>query len=286
MEKYADEYHGAPDLRDFCVFNYVHAIRRLSRTENDTFVNDVVWRSLRDVLKYITGDEINTLVLMQIMVSRDEGTAMHSAMVEQIARRILNVVMKKRPELLIGTFGYENVVEVLENQETILDYVSQSAQLLDIGMIRLASIVNKQSRQLTQREKNDILSHPCEGAKFVEEIPALCKYRDAVLGHHKSWDGKIGYPADFDNTRSNVRFLIEILHISDCLDAATDFVGRSYKNAKKLEQVAEEFPGERVLFIVRSWWSFWKRTKNCRQISDICWERDASVPVILYMERQ
>ena len=56
---------------------------------------------------------------------------MHSAMVEQIARRILNVMMKKRPELLIGTFGYENVVEVLENQETILDYVSQSAQLLD-----------------------------------------------------------------------------------------------------------------------------------------------------------
>ena len=78
-------------------------------------------------------------------------------------------------------------------------------------------------------------------AKFVEEIPALRKYRDAVLGHHKSWDGKIGYPADFDNTRSKVRFLIEILHISDCLDAATDFVGRSYKNAKKLEQVAEEF---------------------------------------------
>ena len=94
----------------------MHAIRRLSRTENDTFVNDVVWRSLGDVLKYITGDEINTLVLMQIMVSRDEGTAMHSAMVEQIARRILNVVMKKRPELLIGTFGYENVVEVLENR--------------------------------------------------------------------------------------------------------------------------------------------------------------------------
>lgn len=100
---------------------------------------------------------------MQIMVSRDEGTAMHSAMVEQIARRILNVVMKKRPELLIGTFGYENVVEVLENQETILDYVSQSAQLLDIGMIRLASIVNKQSRQLTQRERMIFSAIPVRG---------------------------------------------------------------------------------------------------------------------------
>lgn len=243
MEKYGDEYHGAPDIRDFCVSNYVHAIRRLSRTENDTFVNDVVWRSLGDVLKYITGDEINTLVLMQIMVSRDEGTAMHGAMVEQIARRILNAVIKKRPELLVGTFGYENVVEVLENQENILDFVSQSAQLLDLGMIRLASIVNKQSRQLTKREQEDIYSHPEEGAKFVQEVPSLRKYKDAVLGHHKSWDGKMGYPADFDNTRSDVRFLIEILHISDCLDAATDFVGRSYKKAKKLDQVLEEFCG-------------------------------------------
>lgn len=241
MEKYGEDYHGAPDIREFCVSNYVRAIRRLSRTENDTFVNDVVWRSLGDVLKYVTGDEVNTLVLMQIMVSRDEGTAMHSAMVEQIARRILNVVIRRKPELLVGTFGYENVVEVLENQENILDFVSQSAPLLDLGMIRLASVVNKQSRQLTKRERQDILSHPDEAAKFIEEIPALRKYKDTVLGHHKSWDGKMGYPAEFDNTKSPVRFLIEILHISDCLDAATDFVGRSYKKAKKLDQVLEEF---------------------------------------------
>ena len=241
LEKYQEQYHGAPDLLDFCVSNYVHAIRRLSRTENDTFVNDVVWRSLGDVLKYLTGDEVNTLVLTQIMVSRDESTAMHSAMVEQIARRILKTVFKKCPQLLVGTFGYENVVEVLENREAILDFVSQSAQLLDIGMIRMASIVNKQSRQLTKKEREDILSHPVDGAKFIEGIPSLCKYKDAVLGHHKSWNGKMGYPSDFDNTRSAVRVLIEILHISDCLDAATDFIGRSYKTAKKLDQVLEEF---------------------------------------------
>lgn len=239
--KYGDDYHGAPDIREFCVTNYVSTIRRLSRTKNDTFVNDVVWRSLGDVLKYVTGDEVDTLVLMQIMLSREEGTAMHSAMVEQIARHILNAVIKKRPELLIGTLGYENVVEVLENQENLLDFVSQSALLLDLGMIRLASIVNKQSRQLTKRERQDILTHPEESAKFIEEIPCLRKYKDAVLGHHKSWDGKIGYPAEFDNTRSDVRFLIEIIHISDCLDAATDFIGRSYKLAKKLNQVLEEF---------------------------------------------
>mgnify|MGYP007103139682 CR=1 FL=1 len=135
---------------------------------------------------------------------------------------------------------------------------------------------------------NDILSLPVKGAKIrLRRFRLFANIGMLFWDITNPGDGKIGYPADFDNTRSNVRFLIEILHISDCLDAATDFVGRSYKNAKKLEQVAEEFSwGKRVLFIVRSWWSFWKRTKNCRQISDICWERDASVPVILYMERQ
>ena len=241
MEKYKDEYHGRSDIREFCVSNYVRVIRSLSRTENDTFVNDVVWRSLGEILKYASEDEVNTLLLMQIMVSRDESTALHSAMVEQFARRILIGVIKKKPELLIGTFGCENVVEVLENQENILDFVSQAAWLLDIGMIQLASVVNKQSRQLTAREKENLIHHAAAGAQFLEDIPSLCKYSEAVLGHHKSWDGKMGYPAEFDNSKSEIRFLIEILHISDCLDAGTDFVSRSYKQRKKLPQMLEEF---------------------------------------------
>ena len=110
-------------------------------------------------LKYITGDEINTLVLMQIMVSRDEGTAMHSAMVEQIARRILNVVMKKAA----GASRLEPLVmrtwwKYWKIRRTILDFVSQSAQLLDIGMIRLASIVNKQSQAADTKGKEWIFS--------------------------------------------------------------------------------------------------------------------------------
>ena len=67
------------------------------------------------------------------------------------------------------------------------------------------------------------------------------KYRDMILGHHKSWDGKMGYPKDFDNCASPDRMLIEILRISDCLDAATDFIGRSYGTAKNFAQCLEEF---------------------------------------------
>ena len=132
------------------------------------------------------------------------------------------------------------VVEVLENQEKFLDFVSQAARIYDVGKIQLASLVNKHSRQLTAREMKRIYSHPANGVKLLEKIPSLQKYNDVILGHHKSWDGKMGYPEDFDNTKSKDRLFIEILHISDCIDAATDFVGRSYKSRKKLPQVMEE----------------------------------------------
>lgn len=140
------------EFKEFCVEEYVKVIRSLPRTENDQFTNDVVWRSLGEFLKYLSEDEINSMVLMKVMVSRDELTVVHSAMVEQIARRILSCVLHKKPELLIGSLGCGNVVEVLEKQEKIIDFVSQASQIFDVGKIQQASIVNKQSRQLTERE--------------------------------------------------------------------------------------------------------------------------------------
>mgnify|MGYP002768667359 FL=1 len=240
LDMYKDEYHGPDDIKDYCVDEYVRMIRSLPRTENDQFINDVVWRSLREFLKYLSRDEVSSMLLMKVMVSRDELTVIHCAMVEQIARRILSSVIRRQPELLVGSCGCANVVEVLENQDKILDFVSQAAQIFDVGKIQLASIINKQTRQLTAREMERIYCHPANGVKLLAEIPALQKYNDIILGHHKSWDGKMGYPKDFDNCASRNRFLIEIFHVSDGIDAATDFIGRSYKSNKKIAQVIEE----------------------------------------------
>ena len=49
-------------------------------------------------------------------------------------------------------------------------------------------------------------------------------YIDVILGHHKTYDGKGGYPADFDNTASSKRILIDLITIADCTDAATIFL--------------------------------------------------------------
>ena len=69
----------------------------------------------------------------------------------------------------------------------------------------------------------------------------MARFKDITNGHHKFYNGKGGYPADFDNTASPERIMIDIITLCDCLDAATDCYGRNYHQAKTVRQVLAEF---------------------------------------------
>lgn len=71
--------------------------------------------------------------------------------------------------------------------------------------------------------------HSREGYEMLKKLnfdPELC---DVALGHHKSYDGKHGYPANFDHTASSARFMIDLFRICDRMEAATDEIGRVYR---------------------------------------------------------
>ena len=216
-------------------------IKRIPKTGNCRFVNDVVCRSVYEFLGLVTSGDVAADVLVNVMVTRDEITLIHSQIVSQIAELLLNEIFDKAPELLIGCLGLENLVDVLENRNLFETYLSQAIKLFDIGKLKDADIVNKQSRRLTEKEYARIYMHAEAGAEIVKNIDELAQFYPIVLGHHKSWNGKMGYPTYFDTTKEKNRFLIELVHLSDCLDAATDFIGRSYKNPKTFEECLEEF---------------------------------------------
>ena len=86
-----------------------------------------------------------------------------------------------------------------------------------------------------------IKMHSGWSADILARNEKLSAYRDIALGHHKSYDGKTGYPAEYDNHASKYRILTDILTVCDSMDAATDAYGRNYPRGKTFEKVFAEF---------------------------------------------
>lgn len=240
LHLYGEEYHGDPGLRQKCLQDYVKLLSRVPKLGSSRFVNDAIQKSLHSVMEFMQEDDAEFDDLLNVMLNRDENTLVHSRMVGQIAGLLLKEVLEQKPNLLIGALGCRDMVEVLENREQFVGFIAHASKLFDIGKLKDVDLVNKQSRQLTKKELQRINEHPAIGAEMVRKSPSLRQFDDVVIGHHKSWDGVMGYPAAFDNRASKDRFLIELIHVSDCIDAATDFIGRSYKVHKSLEECLGE----------------------------------------------
>ena len=93
--------------------------------------------------------------------------------------------------------------------------------------------------------------HPETGAKDLASVPDFACYADIAHGHHRTYDGTGGYPDDFDILHSPCRPVIDLVHICDCLDAATDYLSRNYHNAKDFDTVLSELADGRAHSIIR-----------------------------------
>ncbi len=78
------------------------------------------------------------------------------------------------------------------------------------------------------------------GAEMLRRYPSSKQFAEVALGHHKWYDNSRGYPEDFDTSKSSLKTLIDVVMCCDCLDAATDTVGRSYNRGKTTEEFLEE----------------------------------------------
>lgn len=70
--------------------------------------------------------------------------------------------------------------------------------------------------------------------------PTYIHSNTVAKGHHLWYDGSAGYPLAFEKEKSPYRTVIDIVACADCMDAATDVVGRSYNKGKSLEEYISE----------------------------------------------
>lgn len=180
--------------------------------------------------------------LFEIVLSRHLTTFTHSVMVSKFAEAILNYILVFRPELLIakkGCFLTRN--DVLRYKTEIYEYIKCASLLHDIGKNAMTDIINTQHRKISNREFAIIKTHPQKGAEYLSHTKDFEKYEAVALGHHRSYDGRSGYPETFDNRNSIYAPAIDLVRICDCLDAATDTLTRYYHNPKTFDQVMQEF---------------------------------------------
>lgn len=183
-------------------------------------------------IKYLKEEE-RIRYLNELNVATQVTTYAHSVNVAMIARELMKGILKYRPELLKGALGEIRRGKVWLDSKECLDFIYEAAFYHDIGKNGIISTVNNDYRPLTDEEYAIVKTHPALGAELLKIAPSLYeKYHDTTLGHHKWYNGKGGYPEDFDNTKSPKRILIDIITLSDCMQAATERVAGTTRKAR------------------------------------------------------
>ena len=182
--------------------------------------------------------------IVDLVVTRHLTTFTHSVMVSYLAEAIGKHILAARPELLRIPSSYLEGNAYASPAE-VLDYIVPAALFHDIGKNGMIPIINTQHRKLNEYEFNIIQTHPQKGSDYLSSDPDFLIYQPVALGHHRSYDGTRGYPLSFDNTASPYRDAIDLIHICDCLDAATDYLSRNYHRAKPFDVVLNELKAGR-----------------------------------------
>ncbi|WP_010256968.1 HD-GYP domain-containing protein [Treponema primitia] len=166
-------------------------------------------------------------------------TYVHSMMVARMITLITKYFIDHDPAKLINMRGAKTAEEVVALEEEILEEANLAGMAHDVGKISYIQAVSVTSRRLTDNEFGMIKRHPGGGFKFLDK-EIYGSIPDVVRGHHKDHNGKRGYPPDFDNTTSPYQFMIDICTIADCIDAATDTIGRSYQINRTADFIMNE----------------------------------------------
>ncbi|MCL2854687.1 MAG: hypothetical protein FWE21_03615 [Defluviitaleaceae bacterium] len=167
-------------------------------------------------------------------------THVHSLMVRDLTIVMARYFIQQQPQLFIGMCKTKTTEDVKTKKEEILELISRAAICHDAGKIFYVDQVSLCSRHLYDFEfeiiklhanADNLIKSDCDRMKFVSDV---------IIGHHKWYDGTLGYVEGFDNRTTDCPFVIDMISVADSIDAATDIVGRSYSKALTLEQVVEE----------------------------------------------
>ena len=138
--------------------------------------------------------------------------------------------------------GYNEQNPDREISSQIIEIMTESAPLHDIGKIAISDQILKKKRPLTAEEFEIMKNHTLYGKQMFEKIMTGIENRDFVRTahnmiyyHHERWNGK-GYPENLNY--DNIPLEARIMSIADAYDAMTS--NRVYSPAISHEEAKAE----------------------------------------------
>ncbi|MDL2292199.1 HD domain-containing protein [Acholeplasma sp. OttesenSCG-928-E16] len=183
-------------------------------------------------------------LILELTVYCHFPTYVHITMVANIALTILKYAINEIPNYFVGMQGINSVKDVFSYSHRLVDITYNASLLHDVGKFYCLDYIGNFGRKLTEREFNIIKSHPERGYALLKKAKIDEKYIEASLYHHIWYDGTNGYPKNKSIDNLLTKPIIDIISISDAIDAGTDTIGRPYAKGKTLDSLLDEFEAE------------------------------------------
>lgn len=177
--------------------------------------------------------------VLNATVYADKALYVHTMMVKEICLVVLDYILDHDPGYLDGVAGKSGEY-FRAHKDEVLALMENCALFHDIGKYFCIDVVSNSSRRLTDDEYEIIKHHPLNFSAIYqgEMTPEIECIRDCALLHHRWYNEAGGYPKEKHTAN---KALVNILTIADCIDAATDNIGRPYGMGKTLVDLIQEF---------------------------------------------
>jgi len=156
--------------------------------------------------------------LLEVEAQHDRTTALHSARVVRLARRV----------------GRALGLDPLR-----LRHVALVALLHDVGKVDVPREILDKPGPLDEQEWLTVRDHPGHGADLVAERPETAHLADAIRASHERWDGG-GYPDGLSGY--DIPLASRISFVCDAFDAMVSY--RPYRVAMPLGAALDEVEHE------------------------------------------
>ena len=155
--------------------------------------------------------------LQQIILGRNPELYVFLCLTAWLSRRIAQKAIEECPDSLTGVLSCQDAAEVMRRREEILEFVYESAKLHDVGTLLFLNLVTQSGRSWMEDEKNLYELHVLAGKKILSRCKSTACYAPTAWGHHRDYDGKGGYPPEYDRTKNPDQPVVDIVSAAGAL---------------------------------------------------------------------